>query len=116
MQLQISTLDYNSYVGRIGIGRIRRGSVRPGQAVTLRYGEEDRGSAKIAQVLTFTGLQRHPVEEAGAGDIVAITGVEAVNIGLTVCDSECAEGLPPIRIDEPTLAMQFQVNTSPFAG
>ncbi len=116
LQLQISTLDYNSYVGRIGIGRIRRGSVRPGQAVTLRYGEQDRGSAKIAQVLTFTGLQRHPVEEAGAGDIVAITGVEAVNIGLTVCDSECAEGLPPIRIDEPTLAMQFQVNTSPFAG
>ncbi len=116
LQLQISTLDYNSYVGRIGIGRIRRGSIRPGQAVALRYGEEDRGSAKIAQVLTFTGLQRHPVEEAGAGDIVAITGVEAANIGLTVCDSECAEGLPPIRIDEPTLAMQFQVNTSPFAG
>ncbi len=116
LQLQISTLDYNSYVGRIGIGRIRRGSVRPGQAVALRYGEQDRGSAKVAQVLTFTGLQRQPAEEAGAGDIVAITGVEAVNIGLTVCDSECAEGLPPIRIDEPTLAMQFQVNTSPFAG
>ena len=116
LQLQISTLDYNSYVGRIGIGRIRRGSVRPGQTVALRYGEEDRGSAKIGQVLTFTGLQRHPVDEAGAGDIVAITGVEAVNIGLTVCDSESPEGLPPIRVDEPTLAMHFQVNTSPFAG
>ena len=116
LQLQISTLDYNSYVGRIGIGRIRRGSVRPGQAVALRYGEEDRGLARIAQVLTFTGLQRHPVEEAGAGDIVAVTGVEAANIGLTVCDVEAADGLPPIRIDEPTLAMQFQVNTSPFAG
>ncbi len=116
LQLQISTLDYNSYVGRIGIGRIRRGSVRPGQSVALRYGEEDRGTAKIAQVLTFTGLQRHTVEEAGAGDIVAVTGIDEVNIGVTVCDSECAEGLPPIRVDEPTLAMQFQVNTSPLAG
>ncbi|MGA7539584.1 MAG: translational GTPase TypA [Steroidobacteraceae bacterium] len=116
LQLQISTLDYNSYVGRIGIGRIRRGSVRPGQAVVLRYGEEDRGPGKIGQVLTFTGLERRPVEEATAGDIVAITGVEGVNIGLTVCDSQAAEGLPPIRVDEPTLAMNFQVNTSPFAG
>ncbi len=116
LQLQISTLDYNSYVGRIGIGRIRRGSVRPGQSVALRYGEEERGTAKIAQVLTFTGLQRHPVDEASAGDIVAVTGIEAVNIGVTVCDSEFPEGLAPIRVDEPTLAMLFQVNTSPFAG
>ncbi len=116
LQLQISTLDYNSYVGRIGIGRIRRGIIRPGQNVVLRYGEEERGNARIAQVLTFTGLQRHPVEAAFAGDIVAITGVETVNIGVTVCDSESAEGLPPIRVDEPTLAMNFQVNTSPFAG
>jgi GTP-binding protein len=116
LQLQISTLDYNSYVGRIGIGRIRRGVIRPGQNVVLRYGEEDRGTARIAQVLTFTGLQRHPVEAAFAGDIVAVTGIETVNIGLTVCDVEAAEGLPPIRVDEPTLAMNFQVNTSPFAG
>jgi GTP-binding protein len=116
LQFQISTLDYNSYVGRIGIGRIRRGSVRPGQQVALRYGDVDRGLAKIAQVLTFTGLQRAPVEEAFAGDIVAITGIEDVNIGLTVCDPESAEGLPPIRVDEPTLAMNFQVNTSPLAG
>ncbi len=116
LQLQISTLDYNSYVGRIGIGRIRRGVIRPGQAVALRYGEEDRGTARIAQVLTFTGLQRHPVDAAFAGDIVAVTGIEDVNIGMTVCDSESAEGLPPIRVDEPTLAMNFQVNTSPFAG
>src|SRR5215469_1123768 len=116
LQFQISTLDYNSYVGRIGIGRIRRGSVRPGQQVALRYGEEDRGLAKIAQVLTFNGLQRAPVDEAFAGDIVAVTGIEDVNIGLTVCDPEAAEGLPPIRVDEPTLAMNFQVNTSPLAG
>jgi GTP-binding protein len=116
LQLQISTLDYNSYVGRIGIGRIRRGSIRPGQSVVLRYGEEDRGPGKIGQVLTFTGLERRAVEEASAGDIVAITGIEAVNIGLTVCDPQSPEGLPPIRVDEPTLAMNFQVNTSPFAG
>ncbi len=116
LQLQISTLDYNSYVGRIGIGRIRRGSVRPGQQVVLRHGDEDRGSAKIGQVLTFNGLQRRPVEEATAGDIVAITGIEEVNIGLTVCDPQAPAGLPPIRVDEPTLAMNFQVNTSPLAG
>jgi len=116
LQLQISTLDYNSYVGRIGIGRIRRGVIRPGQTVVLRYGTEDRGPGKVGQVLTFTGLERRPVEQARAGDIVAITGIEDVNIGLTVCDPQAAEGLPPIRVDEPTLAMNFQVNTSPFAG
>jgi GTP-binding protein len=116
LQLQISTLDYNSYVGRIGIGRIRRGSVRPGQQVVLRHGDEDCGSAKVGQVLTFTGLERRPVEEATAGDIVAITGIEEVNIGLTVCDPQSPAGLPPIRVDEPTLAMNFQVNTSPLAG
>ncbi len=116
LQLQISTLDYNSYVGRIGIGRIRCGSVRPGETVALRYGNEERGEARIAQVLTFTGLERLPVEEASAGDIVAITGIEAVNIGLTVCDREHPEGLPPIAVDEPTLQMNFQVNTSPLAG
>ncbi|MDB6046881.1 MAG: typA [Gammaproteobacteria bacterium] len=116
LQLQISTLDYNSYVGRIGIGRIRGGSVRPGQQVALRFGAEDRGLAKVMQVLTFTGLQRSEVGEAFAGDIVAITGIEDVNIGVTVCAPEAAEGLPPIRVDEPTLAMNFQVNTSPLAG
>jgi GTP-binding protein len=116
LQLQISTLDYNSYVGRIGIGRIRRGTLRPGRPVALRYGDEERGVARIAQVLAFTGLQRSPVEEAGAGDIVAVTGIEDVNIGLTICDPENPEGLPPIKVDEPTLAMNFQVNTSPLAG
>ena len=116
LQLQISTLDYNSYVGRIGIGRVRRGTVRAGRQVALRYGAEDRGLAKIAQVLTFRGLQRESVEEASAGDIVAVTGIEGVNIGLTVCDVEGAEGLPPIQVDEPTIVMNFQVNTSPLAG
>jgi len=116
LQLQVSTLDYNSYLGRIGVGRIRRGIVRAGQSVALRFGGEDRGVAKIGQVLTFRGLERMPVDQAAAGDIVAVTGVEEVNIGLTLCDPENAEGLPPIHVDEPTLAMNFQVNTSPLAG
>jgi GTP-binding protein len=116
LQLQISTLDYNSYVGRIGIGRIRCGVLRPGLNVALRYGNEDRGVARIGQVLTFEGLERQPVAEAAAGDIVAVTGIEEVNIGLTLCDVEHPWGLPPISVDEPTLAMNFQVNTSPLAG
>ena len=116
LQLQISTLDYNSYVGRIGIGRVRRGTIRAGQNVALRHGDEDRGTAKVGQVLTFSGLQRQSVPEAVAGDIVAVTGIEEVNIGLTVCDPAAPEGLPPISVDEPTLSMNFQVNTSPLAG
>jgi len=116
LQLQISTIDYNSYVGRIGIGRIRRGTLHAGRQVALRYGDEDRGLAKIAQVLSFKGLQRESVDSASAGDIVAVTGIEEVNIGLTICDPEQAEGLPPIQVDEPTLVMNFQVNTSPLAG
>ncbi|MEP7244203.1 MAG: translational GTPase TypA [Gammaproteobacteria bacterium] len=116
LQFQISTLAYNSYVGRIGIGRLRKGSVRPGQQVVLRFGDEDRGPAKIGQVLTYTGLERVPVGEAFAGDIVAITGIDDVNIGVTICDPVNPVGLPPIRVDEPTIAMNFQVNTSPLAG
>ncbi|MBK7250709.1 MAG: translational GTPase TypA [Gammaproteobacteria bacterium] len=116
LQLQISTIDYNSYVGRIGIGRIHRGTLRAGQNVALRHGSADRGSAKIGQVLTFEGLERRAVGEAHAGDIVAVTGVEGVNIGVTLCDPVAPEGLPPISVDEPTLVMNFQVNTSPLAG
>jgi GTP-binding protein len=116
LQLQVSTLDYNSYVGRIGIGRIKRGTLKAGDNVALRYGDEDRGTARINQVLTFRGLQRESVPEAYAGDIVAVTGIEDVNIGLTVCSTASPEGLPPISVDEPTLVMNFQVNTSPLAG
>jgi GTP-binding protein len=116
LQLQISTLDHNSYVGRIGIGRIRRGSVKPGQSVALRYGAEDKGSGKVAQVLSFRGLERGPVDSADAGDIVAITGIDDINIGITLCDPADPQGLPPIAVDEPTLQMNFQVNTSPLAG
>jgi GTP-binding protein len=116
LQLQISTLDYNSYVGRIGIGRIRRGTLRPGMSVALRNGDQDKGTGKIAQVLAFRGLERESVEQAYAGDIVAVTGIEDVTIGMTVCDPEAPEGMAPISVDEPTLVMTFQVNTSPLAG
>jgi GTP-binding protein len=116
LQFQISTLDYNSYVGRIGIGRIRRGTVKAGETIQLWNGSEDHGTAKIQQVLTFKGLSREAVDEAYAGDIVAVTGIEDVHIGNTICDVEHPDALPPIAVDEPTLVMSFQVNTSPLAG
>ncbi len=116
LQFQISTLDYNSYVGRIGIGRIRRGTVKAGQTIQLWNGSEDHGTAKVQQVLTFKGLARESVESAVAGDIVAVTGIEDVHIGYTICDVDQPDALPPISVDEPTLVMSFQVNTSPLAG
>jgi GTP-binding protein len=116
LQFQISTLDYNSYVGRIGIGRIRRGTVKAGETIQLWNGTDDKGKAKIQQVLTFKGLTRESVPEAVAGDIVAVTGIEDVHIGNTLCDVDHPDALPPIAVDEPTLTMNFQVNTSPLAG
>ena len=116
LQLQISALDYSSYVGRIGIGRVHRGTIRPGQQYALRYGDEDRGVAKVNQVLTFKGLERSEAAQASAGDIVAITGIADIGIGYTLCDREQPEGLAPIAVDEPTLTMSFCVNTSPLAG
>ncbi len=116
LQFQISTLDYNSYVGRIGIGRIRKGKIKTGQQIQLWNGGEDHGVAKVQQVLTFKGLTRDSVDEAYAGDIVAVTGIEDVHIGYTICDVEHPDALPPIAVDEPTLVMSFQVNTSPLAG
>jgi GTP-binding protein len=116
LQMQIATLDYNSYVGRIGIGRIRRGTVKPGMNIVMCEGEKQHGTGKIVQVLAFSGLSRSPVDSASAGDIVAITGLPDVNIGITICDPANPDGLPAISVDEPTLAMNFQVNTSPLAG
>ena len=116
LQFQISTLDYNSYVGRIGIGRIRRGTVTTGQMIQLWNGTEDHGTAKVQQVLTFKGLARESVDEAVAGDIVAVTGIEDVHIGYTINEVDKPDALPPISVDEPTLVMSFQVNTSPLAG
>jgi len=116
LQMQISALDYSSYVGVIGLGRIARGTVKKGQQVTLvsREGKERKG--KILQVMGYQGLERVEVETASAGDIICITGIEALQISDTICDPTCVEALPPLEVDEPTISMTFQVNTSPFAG
>jgi len=116
LQMQISTLDYNSFVGVIGIGRIKRGTVRTNSPVTIvsRTGEERRG--RVLQVLGFHGLKRTEVEQASAGDIVALSGLDPLDISDTICDPEHVEALPPLTVDEPTISMMFQPNTSPFAG
>ncbi|MCH9704924.1 MAG: translational GTPase TypA [Proteobacteria bacterium] len=116
LQMQISSLDYNSYVGVIGIGRIRRGSVRENQAVVIidKDGQQRRG--KIAQVMRYHGLERINATDAHAGDIVCISGIERLHISDTVCAVEEPQALPPLTVDEPTVSMTFQVNDSPFAG
>jgi GTP-binding protein len=118
LQLQICSLDYSSYVGKIGIGRINRGRIRPGQLITVLRGPQDAAPAmaKVNQVLVFKGLERSVAEEAQAGDIVLVNGIEEVGIGVTLADPEHPEALPLLKVDEPTLNMTFQVNTSPFAG
>ena len=117
LQLQICSLDYSSYVGRIGIGRVNRGRIRPGQQVAVMRGPDSTPvMAKVNQVLVFKGLERILAEEAQAGDIVLVNGIEEVGIGVTLADPEHPEALPPLEVDEPTLTMNFQVNTSPFAG
>ncbi|MEQ1778564.1 MAG: translational GTPase TypA, partial [Nitrosomonas sp.] len=116
LQLQISALDYSSFVGRIGIGRIRRGKLRPGQEVMVLTGDNTPKKAKVNQVLGFQGLERIQMKEALAGDIVLINGVEELSIGTTLADVDKPEALPILSVDEPTLTMTFQVNTSPFAG
>ncbi|MGC2520638.1 MAG: translational GTPase TypA [Burkholderiales bacterium] len=116
LQLQISNLDYSSYVGRIGVGRIARGRLRPAQEVLVLDGDRTPVRAKVNQVMGFQGLERISMEEAVAGDIVLVTGVEGVGIGVTLSDPLNPEALPLLRVDEPTLTMNFQVNTSPFAG
>lgn len=117
LQLQITSLDYNSYVGVIGIGRVNRGTIKPGQRVTVKFGPEGKQfNAGINQVLKFKGLQRELVKEAQAGDIVLINGIEDIGIGCTICDIDHPEALPMLKIDEPTLTMNFMVNTSPLAG
>ncbi|MCK0507741.1 translational GTPase TypA [Aromatoleum anaerobium] len=116
LQLQVCSLDYSTYIGQLGIGRIKRGRIRPNQEVVVMYGDENRGRAKIGQVLTFKGLERTQAESAEAGDIVLVSGVDQVNIGVTLCDPEKLEGMKPIAVDEPTLTMNFMVNSSPLAG
>jgi GTP-binding protein len=117
LQLQICSLDYNSYVGRIGIGRVNRGRIKPGQTVAMQAGPDGEVlTRKINQVLTFEGLERQLADEALAGDIVLINGIEEIGIGVTLCDPATVEALPMISVDEPTLTMNFLVNTSPLAG
>ena len=117
LQLQISSLDYSSYVGKIGIGRITRGRVRPLTDVVVVDGPGATPiKARINQVLTFRGLEREIAEFAEAGDIVLINGIEEIGIGSTVCDPDHPDALPLLRVDEPTLNMNFCVNTSPLAG
>ena len=117
LQLQICSLDYSSYGGRIGIGRITRGRIRSGQPVAVLRGPQSTPViTKVNQVLVFKGLERTIIEQAEAGDIVAINGVEEVGIGVTITDPEHPEALPLLTVDEPTLTMNFQVNTSPLAG
>ena len=115
-QMQISQLDYNSYVGVIGVGRVTRGSVKPNQQVTIVNADGSTRNGKVGQILGYLGLDRHEVEEAQAGDIIAITGLGELKISDTICDQNQVEALPPLSVDEPTVTMTFQVNTSPFSG
>ena len=116
LQIQICSLDYSTYIGQLGIGRVRRGRIMPNQEVVVMYGDENRGKAKVGQVLTFKGLDRSSAESAEAGDIILVSGIEQVNIGVTLCAPDALNPLPPIAVDEPTLTMNFMVNTSPLAG
>ena len=116
LQLQVSSLDYDSYVGVIGIGRIQRGRLQTNTAVTVidKHGQTRRG--RVLQIFGFHGLDRIEVREAQAGDIIAFTGLESLDISDTLCDPAAVEALPPLSVDEPTVSMTFQVNKSPFAG
>jgi GTP-binding protein len=116
LQLQVSSLDYNSYVGVLGIGRVSRGIVKANSQVTVARGDGTTRNAQVAELYGFDGLKRVSVEEAGAGDIVVFSGIEDLRISDTVCDRGKAEPLPPLTVDEPTISMTFQVNKSPFAG
>ncbi|MGH8126027.1 MAG: translational GTPase TypA [Rhodanobacteraceae bacterium] len=115
-QMRVSSLDYSSYVGVIGVGRIQRGRARTNMPVVIVDHEGNRRNGRILQVLGFMGLERREVAEAQAGDIVAVSGIEDLGISDTVCDPSAVEALPGLNVDEPTISMTFQVNNSPFAG
>ncbi len=116
LQLQIAALDYSTYTGRLGVGRVLNGRIKPGMSVVVMNHEEQVASGRINQVLGFQGLDRVPVDEAEAGDIIIISGLDDIGIGVTICDRENPVGLPVLPVDEPTLNMDFMVNTSPLAG
>jgi GTP-binding protein len=117
LQMQILSLDWSSYVGRIGVGRVNRGRITAGSQVAVVHGPDAKPvTGKVNQVLRYKGLERIPMDEALAGDIIAITGVEGIDIGTTICAVDTPDGLPLLKVDEPTLTMEFMVNTSPLAG
>ncbi|KUP08801.1 GTP-binding protein TypA [Bacillus coahuilensis m2-6] len=116
LQFQVALLDYNDYVGRIGIGRVFRGTMRVGQQVSLMKLDGSVKNFRVTKIFGFLGLKRVEIEEAKAGDLVAVSGMEDINVGETVCPVDQQEALPVLRIDEPTLQMTFLVNNSPFAG
>jgi GTP-binding protein len=115
-QMQISALDYNSYVGVIGVGRITRGTLKPNQQVVIASADGKQRKGKVLTVMGYLGLERVEVQQAEAGDIVCITGIEGLGISDTLCDPANVELLPALTVDEPTVSMTFQVNDSPFAG
>ena len=115
-QLLFSNIDYDDYTGRIGVGRIERGRVQTGQALTLCHTDGTQTNVKVGRLYTFEGLKRTETDSASAGDIVAVSGIAGVNIGETACDPACVEPLDFVKIDEPTLSMRFMVNDGPFAG
>jgi GTP-binding protein len=116
LQMQISALDYNSYVGVIGIGRITRGILKPNEQVLIVGSNENSRKGKVLQVMGYSGLERVDVAEAQAGEIVCVTGIDKLNISDTLCSLDKPEALSPLTVDEPTVSMTFQVNNSPFAG
>ncbi len=116
LQLQISALDYNSYVGVIGVGRLTRGTVKPGSPVVVVDAEGNIRKAKVLKVMGYMGLERVDTDHAQAGDIICVTGIDKLNISDTICDPDHPEALPALMVDEPTVSMTFQVNDSPFAG
>jgi len=116
LQMQISALDYNSYVGVIGVGRITRGRLKTNTQVKVIDSHAGLRSGRVLQIMGYHGLERVEISEAEAGDIVCITGLEQLNISDTLCDPNCVEALPALSVDEPTVSMTFQVNDSPFAG
>ena len=116
LQMQVSNLDYNSYVGAIAVGRVKRGKIKPNQQVTVIKADGRQQKGKVGLVYGYMGLQRHEVPEATAGDIIAITGIEAPNVSDVICHPENVEPMPKLAVDEPTVSMTFQVNASPFAG
>ncbi|HEY5993474.1 MAG TPA: translational GTPase TypA [Gallionellaceae bacterium] len=116
LQLQLAALDYSTFTGRLGVGRVLNGRIKPGQQVVVMNHEKQVGTGRINQVLGFQGLERVPVEGAEAGDIIIISGLEDIGIGVTICDKDKPVGLPMLTVDEPTLTMDFMVNSSPLAG